>query len=102
MDKRLLEAGTVIFDVGKVLLTFEPERVAPLLPGEHRQALKEAMFGPVHRWSEFDLGRKTNETIAREIAESAGLPGPRRRCSPRCTGSRRPCAPCPCITRSAP
>ena len=75
MDKRLLEAGTVIFDVGKVLLTFEPERVASLLPGEHRQALKEAMFGPVHRWSEFDLGRKPNEQIAEEIAAAAGVPG---------------------------
>ena len=62
-------------DVGKVLLTFEPERVASLLPGEHRQALKEAMFGPVHRWSEFDLGRKPNEQIAQEIALAAGVPG---------------------------
>ena len=75
MDERLLQAGTVVFDVGKVLLTFEPERVASLLPAEHRAALKEAMFGPVHRWSEFDLGRKPNEQIAEEIAAAAGVPG---------------------------
>ncbi len=75
MDKRLLDAEAIVFDVGKVLLTFEPDEVASLLPEAHRAALKEAMFGPVHRWSEFDLGRKTNETIAREIAEAAGLPG---------------------------
>jgi HAD superfamily hydrolase (TIGR01509 family) len=75
MDKRLLDAEAIVFDVGKVLLTFEPDEVASLLPEAHRAALKEAMFGPVHRWGEFDLGRKTNETIAREIAEAAGLPG---------------------------
>ena len=75
MDERLLRAGTVVFDVGRVLLTFEPERVASLLPAEHRAALKEAMFGPVHRWSEFDLGRKPNEQIAEEIAAAAGVPG---------------------------
>ena len=75
MDPRLLQAETVVFDVGKVLLTFEPERVASLLPAQHREALKEAMFGPVHRWSEFDLGRKSNEQIAFEIAAAAGVPG---------------------------
>ena len=75
MDERLLKTDTVVFDVGKVLLTFEPERVASLLPAEHRQSLKEAMFGPIHRWSEFDLGRKPNEQIAGEIAEAAGVPG---------------------------
>ena len=61
MDERLLRAGTIVFDVGKVLLSFEPERVASLLPAEHRAALKEAMFGEIHRWSEFDLGRSIAE-----------------------------------------
>ena len=75
MDGRLLRAGTVVFDVGNVLLSFEEERVASLLPEKYRAALKEAMFGPVHRWSEFDLGRKPNEQIAGEIAEAAGVPG---------------------------
>ena len=74
MDERMLLAETIVFDVGKVLLTFEPERVASLLPEEHRQSLKEAMFGPIHRWSEFDLGRKPNRQIAEEIAEAAGVP----------------------------
>ena len=75
MDERLLQAETIVFDVGKVLLTFEPERVASLLPAEYRAALKEAMFGPVYRWSEFDLGRKPNEQIAEEISLAAGVPG---------------------------
>ena len=75
MDERLLSAETVVFDVGKVLLTFEPEAVARLLPEKHREALKEAMFGRVHRWSEFDLGRKPNAQIAAEIAAAAGVPG---------------------------
>ena len=75
MDERLLSAETIVFDVGKVLLTFEPEAVARLLPAEHREALKEAMFGKVHRWSEFDLGRKPNAQIAGEIAAAAGVSG---------------------------
>ena len=75
MDERLLRAGTIVFDVGNVLLSFEPERVASLMPAEHRAALKEAMFGQVHRWSEFDLGQKPNEQISEEIAKAAGVPG---------------------------
>ncbi len=75
MDDRLLNAETIVFDVGNVLLSFEPERVASLLPEQHRAALKEAMFGPDWRWSEFDLGRKPNEQIAGEIAAAAGVPG---------------------------
>ena len=75
MDDRLLNAETIVFDVGNVLLSFEPERVASLLPEKHRSALKEAMFGPVYRWSEFDLGRKPNEQIAGEIAAAAGVSG---------------------------
>ncbi len=75
MDERLLTFDTIVFDVGNVLLSFEPERVASLLPERHREALKEAMFGPVYRWSEFDLGRKPNEQIAGEIALAAGVDG---------------------------
>ena len=74
MDERLRRAGTIVFDVGKVLLTFEEEHVAGLLPAAHRAALGEAMFGEVHRWSEFDLGVKPNEQIAGEIARAAGVP----------------------------
>ncbi len=75
MEERLLRASAVVFDVGQVLLTFEPEEVARLLPEKHRDALKEAMFGRIHRWSEFDLGRKPNEVIAAEIAAAAGVTG---------------------------
>ena len=75
MDERLLSFETIVFDVGNVLLSFEPERVASLLPEAHRASLREAMFGPVYRWSEFDLGRKPNEQIAGEIALAAGVPG---------------------------
>ncbi len=75
MDERLLQADTIIFDVGNVLLRFDPERVVLLLPEEHRAALKAALFGPALRWSEFDLGRKTNGEIAEEAALAAGVPG---------------------------
>ncbi len=75
MDSRLLETGAIVFDVGNVLLTFEPEKVASLLPEEHRQALSRAMFGLDWRWSAFDLGVETNEAIAQSMADAAGVPG---------------------------
>ena len=75
MDERLLRAECVVFDVGNVLLSFEPEKVAGLLPEEHRAALNEAMFGPDWRWGAFDLGAETNEEIAQSMADKVGVPG---------------------------
>ena len=74
MDARLLETDVIVFDVGNVLLTFEPEKVKSLLPKEHREALFRATFGPDLRWSAFDLGVETNEAIAQSIADKAGVP----------------------------
>lgn len=74
MDKRLMQASCIVFDVGNVLLTFEPEKVMELIPEQHRDAIRQAMFGPDWRWGAFDLGAETNEEIARSIAEKAGVP----------------------------
>ena len=71
MDERLAQAETVVFDVGNVLLSFEPEKVALLLPPEQRAALTAVLFGPAHRWSEFDLGTRSNEETAASIAAEA-------------------------------
>ena len=73
MDERLLRADAIIFDVGNVLLSFDPGKVSMLLPKEHRSALYESMFGPIPRWAQFDLGQRSNEDIAREIAGAAGV-----------------------------
>lgn len=75
MDERLLNAEAIIFDVGNVLLSFEPEKVATLLPKEHRAALFQAMFGEDLRWAAFDLGAESNEEIAKSMAEAARVPG---------------------------
>ena len=75
MDERLLRADAIVFDVGNVLLSFDPTKVVQLLPEEHRDALYHAMFGPVLRWAAFDMGLPSNEEIAREIAEAANVPG---------------------------
>ncbi len=75
MDERLMRADCIVFDVGNVLLSFEPEKVLELIPAEHRNAVRRAMFGPDWRWGAFDLGAETNEDIARSIAEKAGIPG---------------------------
>ncbi len=74
MDERLMQASCIVFDVGNVLLTFEPEKVMELIPAQHRDAIRQAMFGPDWRWGAFDLGAETNEVIARSIAEKAGVP----------------------------
>ena len=75
MDERLLNADCIVFDVGNVLLTFEPEKVAALLPKEHREALFHAMFGPDWRWAAFDLGVESNEEIAQSMADAAQVKG---------------------------
>ena len=74
MDERLKQAETVVFDVGNVLLRFEPEKVMALLPETCREALLRALFGPSGLWSGFDLGRESNEAIAEAVARETGLP----------------------------
>lgn len=75
MDARLLQADTIVFDVGNVLLFFDPEKVcAALLPDDTREAMYKALFGPENRWGAFDIGLNDNETIARQIAQAAGFP----------------------------
>lgn len=75
MDERLLSAEAIVFDIGNVLLRFDPAQVATLLPEQNRAALMEAMFGPKHLWAAFDLGKESNEEIARRISRAAGVPG---------------------------
>ncbi|MBR3019145.1 MAG: HAD family phosphatase [Clostridia bacterium] len=75
MDQRITQVSCIVFDVGNVLLSFEPDRVMELIPQEHREALREAMFGSAMRWAAFDLGAESNERIAQSIAQAAGVPG---------------------------
>jgi len=74
MDERLLQAEAIVFDVGNVLLHFDPSKACTLLPPDIRTPLENAMFGPGYPWGAFDMGLESNETIARRIAASAGLP----------------------------
>ena len=73
MDERLRNAEAIVFDVGNVLLTFDAEKVSALLPEAHRDALMRAMFLDGHLWGKFDLGVQSNEEVAREIAQCAGI-----------------------------
>ena len=75
MDERLLRADAIVFDVGNVLLSFDPIKVASLLPEAYREPLSAVLFGPEFRWAKFDLCLTSNEEIAREIAEAAQVPG---------------------------
>lgn len=72
MDERLLNAEVIVFDVGNVLLSFEPCKISAMLPEACRVQLHEAMFGPEGQWGAFDLALETNEVIARRIAKTAG------------------------------
>ena len=73
MDQRLMDADTIVFDVGNVLLGFDPDRVCAMLPESIREPLFQVMFGPRHLWGIFDLGAEDNRRLAREIAQDAGL-----------------------------
>ena len=72
MDQRMLDAEAVVFDIGNVLLRFEPRQVCELIPEDRREALYQALFGPNGHWPEFDLGAERNEIIARKTAAQAG------------------------------
>lgn len=74
MDKRLENAETIVFDVGNVLLSFEPEKVIGLLPKDIQSPMFRAMFDERRLWGKFDLGAESNESISREIAAYAGMP----------------------------
>lgn len=75
MDERLLQAEAIVFDIGNVLLEFDLKKVALLVPEAMRAAMIEAMFGPRHLWSPFDLGIESNLLIAQRIAQGAGFLG---------------------------
>ena len=75
MDERLVRAETVVFDVGNVLLSFDPDRVLEALaPQADRPALREALWGEKRLWSRLDLGRDSNEAVADCLAAETGLP----------------------------
>ncbi len=70
----MMETEAIVFDVGNVLLSFEPEKVLELLPAQGRDRMLNAMFGPSMLWSGFDLGLDGNEAVAERIAQAAGFP----------------------------
>ena len=78
MDERLLQAQVIVFDIGNVLLRFQPEKACLLLPEEIRADVQHAMFdsdGGLSRWAQLDLGVKSNMEIVSEIAAASGHPG---------------------------
>lgn len=77
VDERLLSCDTLVFDIGGVLLRWDPEFFAPVFfPGERGEKLFRAAFDKKDwNWGRFDLGRENNEDIALDIARIAGVPG---------------------------
>ena len=74
MDERIFNAEAIVFDVGNVLLDFNPHAACALLPPEKSGLLYPVLFGEVHLWAGFDLGAESNETVARRAAQAAGIP----------------------------
>ena len=73
-----MKAQNIVFDIGGVLLSFQPEKACLLLPEEIRADVQHAMFdsdGGQSRWAQLDLGVKSNMEIVSEIAAASGHPG---------------------------
>ncbi len=75
MDARLTQAEAIVFDVGNVLLSFDPAAVCGLLPENLRESLPEWLFGAPFMWAPFDQGLESNEALAQKVEDASGLPG---------------------------
>ena len=68
-------ARNVVFDVGCVLLNFEPEKYIPLiLEGELASRLKPSMLFETPMWDRLDEGTVSEEEVARDAAGRYGDP----------------------------
>lgn len=78
MDERFTGIETIVFDIGNVLLRFEPEKVCRMFPEGKQEAFYKALFEPrcgMSLWDRMDLGIPENDVIAMEAAAAAGYPG---------------------------
>jgi putative hydrolase of the HAD superfamily len=74
MNKRLLDAESVIFDIGNVLLTFDPDEIARrLLPEKHRAILASAIFRQGY-WQQMDAGLLDSAKAAELMCASCSRP----------------------------
>ena len=75
VDRRLEGYETLVFDIGNVLLRWDPAYLETVFfPEPLRAGLHEAVFGKGLQWGRFDLGKDDNAVIARDIAERSGIP----------------------------
>ena len=73
MNARIENARNVVFDVGGVLLTFEPERYIPaLIPGELGQKLPASLLYGTEAWDRLDEGTISEEGVALDAARRYG------------------------------
>lgn len=75
MNALLENARNVVFDVGQVLLRFEPDEFIPRLlpPGAARVLTKEVLF-TCPTWSRIDEGTISEEACARKECADIGVP----------------------------
>ena len=73
MNRLIEEARNVVFDVGQVLLSFEPEKILPIMLTEDEQkVLKIPPLFETKMWAELDRGVITDEEEAHYAARLAG------------------------------
>ncbi len=75
MNALIESARNVVFDIGQVLLRFEPDEFLPrmLPPGAARVLTKEVLF-TCPTWSKIDAGTISEEDCARKECSDAGVP----------------------------
>ncbi len=73
MNAIIENAKNVVFDIGCVLLTFEPETYLPLtVPAELAQRLDWHLLYDSPKWVALDAGTVTEEEVARDTARRYG------------------------------
>ena len=75
MDTRLLNKGHIIFDIGNVLLTFDPDKAVDAFAPEGMQQnyMKYLINAPA--WQELDRGTLTYEEAAEAVCKNKAMAG---------------------------
>ena len=73
MDDRLRAAESIVFDVGNVLLRFDPKAVCSLLPQKLREPFYHSLF-VLKNWAPVDSGLIPQKQVAQHAADEAGMP----------------------------
>ena len=75
MDTRLLNKGYIIFDIGNVLLTFDPDKAVDAFAPEGMQQNYMEYLINAPAWQELDRGTLTYEEAAEAVCKNKAMAG---------------------------